>query len=717
MGLRLRWRYSAGALFSAILFAVTFATPSQSTTACQTSAPGSNAYSVTVCITTPAAGDTVTGVQSVVATVSISSQSNTNLPTARSMVAFLDGGYLETDFAAPFQFAIPSDQYIDGSHTLSLEIHLSDGFISGRPSEQVTFANGVSTVPAPGTSFTPSTTPLGDAPSGISVAAAGDGASGESNSTKVASLIAGWHPDQFLYLGDVYEKASVADFFNNYGGDGTSLFGQLRSITNPTIGNHEYFTPNANGYFRYWSGPGHYYSYDSGAWHFISLDSTSQYGQLGVSSAQYNWLAADLDASTSPCTLVYTHEPLFSVGAGSDTQPALSDIWALLAAHHVELVLTGHVHNYQRWQPLDATGSPNPNGVTEIIVGTGGHGIGKFVRSDARMVQGFDTAPNAYGALRLQLTDTGASYAFVNVAGATLDSGTLPCVQGISDDVTAPTVPTGLTASLTGSNGVALSWDPSTDDTGVTGYNVYRNGALRASAGTSTSYTDTPVPAGTTLNYTVTAHDAYGNESAQSEVVTVTTGDATLFSDGFETGNLSQWTSKSGLVVQSRVAFTGAYAAEGASSGATTYATKKLQTSQPSLYYRIRFNLLSVGSNDVGLMRFRGVDGAALMSLFRKSTGFLGLRNDFTGKTTLSSANVALHSWHELQLHLVMNGTNSQTEVWLDGTKIGALSITTPTSASALIGQLQLGNTSSGRTYDLVLDDILAATAFIDPSQ
>ena len=66
-------------------------------------------------------------------------------------------------------------------------------------------------------------------------------------------------------------------------------------------------------------------------------------------------------------------------------------IWALLANNGVDLVLAGHDHNYQRWRPIDANGNLSKSGPTSFVVGTGGHGIQGFIRSDSRVAAGFDT--------------------------------------------------------------------------------------------------------------------------------------------------------------------------------------------------------------------------------------------------------------------------------------------------------------------------------------
>jgi len=91
-------------------------------------------------------------------------------------------------------------------------------------------------------------------------------------------------------------------------------------------------------------------------------------------------------------------------------------------------------------------------------------------------------------------------------------------------DTSAPSTPSGLTSSTTSSQ-VTLSWRVSTDDTGVAGYRVYRDG-VPAGTSPSTSYTSTGLTANTTYAYTVSAFDAAGNSSGQSPELWVTTSSA-----------------------------------------------------------------------------------------------------------------------------------------------------------------------------------------------
>jgi chitodextrinase/C1A family cysteine protease len=89
-------------------------------------------------------------------------------------------------------------------------------------------------------------------------------------------------------------------------------------------------------------------------------------------------------------------------------------------------------------------------------------------------------------------------------------------------DTQAPTAPTNLVSSGITQTTATLNWTASTDNVGVTGYNVYRNGSLLGAAA-SASYNVTGLTAATTYSFYVTAYDAAGNVSAASATISVTT--------------------------------------------------------------------------------------------------------------------------------------------------------------------------------------------------
>lgn len=390
----------------------------QSTSASPCSTTAGTGYSVTLCITAPATGSTVSGNVPVTTSVTTTGTS----PGLGRIHFFLGGAYVLTDREAPFSFSLMTARRVDGTYPLEARAVMNDSFEPTPASVMLTLSNGVVTPPTNSATFSPrlGTQPADGQP--FVVAAVGDAGSGRTRSTQVANTIASMAPNLVLYAGDVYDVGSPDEYFNWYGP--ATEMGRFRNITNPSIGNHEYGTPGAAGYFDYWDNVPNYYSYDTRGWHFVHLDTTSAFGQKGVGSPQYEWLRSDLARSTSPCTIAVFHHPRFSRNGGD---AALQDLWSLMARSGVDIVINGHSHNYQRYQPLDELGVPTPSGMTQFIVGTGGAMTYSFGTADERMAAGVDASPSSYGALRLALRQGAADFSYRSVAGATLDPGTVSC--------------------------------------------------------------------------------------------------------------------------------------------------------------------------------------------------------------------------------------------------------------------------------------------------
>jgi chitodextrinase len=486
-------------------------------TGCASSSPSSGSYTVTLCFYDPVDGSTLVGDTAVAVTISVSGTS----PGVQRVIFYLDGAYLLTDYQSPYTFTLPTAKWVDGNHTLAVESLMRDGFTAQQAYVSENFNNNVTTPPVNTNQFQPSIglQPANGAP--FIVAASGDGASGEIYAGLVADLITSLNPNLFLYLGDVYEKGSVAEFYNWYGTP-TINFGRLKSFTNPTIGNHEYENGVAPGYFDYWDNVPNYYSYNAGGWHFISLNSNTAFEPADPQSAQYQWLQQDLAAHAGACTIAYYHHPLFNIGAEAP-KTSMSDAWALMNQYGVSIVLNGHDHDYQRWMPLDANGQPSSSGITEFVAGGAGHGVQTFTTTDSRVAYSNDMNPAAFGVLLLQLNSNGANFSYVNTGGNVLDSGVIPCVNA-GPDSTPPTVPGNFTADATSATNVDLSWSASSDDTGVSGYTVYRDGTEIAMVSSSTlSYTDKTALPETTYAYSVEAFDPSDNYSGATGPISVTT--------------------------------------------------------------------------------------------------------------------------------------------------------------------------------------------------
>ncbi|HYM52344.1 MAG TPA: metallophosphoesterase [Candidatus Dormibacteraeota bacterium] len=498
----------------------TWSTPARGAGECLTQEPEGRAYRVILCIEQPASGASLTGMVPASATVTVEGAQL----GVRSLVFYLDDAYLLTDFEEPFEFVIPSERFVDGPHTLAFEAFLRDDLLTERASVAVTFSNGTITPPLNTNRFEPrAPAPVPGKP--YVVAAVGDGAGGEATATRVTDLIKSWDPSMMLYLGDVYEKGTPTEFLNWYGTESVG-YGQFRAITNPTIGDHEFVDDKAPGYFDYWDNVPFYYSFDAAGWHFVSLDATGHSASAASDGAQYQWLEADLRAHAGECTLAFFHRPVFSIGphrsSSSSSSFSMRPIWSLLRAHSVALVLTGNDHDYQRWQPLDGEGNPDPDGVIEMVVGTGGHGIRGFAGSDPRMVAGSDSPDQAYGALRLQLGPRGAAFAFQNIAQTVLDEGAFAC-PGTAPDAAPPSAPGDLAASVSSPTRAALSWTAATDDALVTTYVIERDGTeIGRTDSMTTGFEDRTLQPQGTYAYSVRAVDIAGNLS-DPDNATVTT--------------------------------------------------------------------------------------------------------------------------------------------------------------------------------------------------
>jgi chitodextrinase len=182
-----------------------------------------------------------------------------------------------------------------------------------------------------------------------------------------------------------------------------------------------------------------------------------------------------------------------------------------------------------------------------------------------------------------------------------------------------------------------------------------------------------------------------------------------VFTDGFESGSLSQWTASSGVSVQQQVTYAGSWAARATSTGTPTYAYKSL-TPLSELYYDGRFDSISQGSTiTASLVRFTTSSAGSILSILRRSDGKLAYYNQVTGVTTVGPA-VGAAAWHELEVHVLINGASSLIEVWLDGTKISALSKTDSLGTSA-VGRVYIGDPASGRTFDYAFDNQVVSTA------
>lgn len=274
---------------------------------------------------------------------------------------------------------------------------------------------------------------------------------------QVSDLVVDSHCTHFACLGDnVYENGQLTNYLYGY----EQTFGRANGKCLPLPGNHEYQTPGAADYFTYFgglagpSGLG-YYAVNIGNWRYYTLN-TNNALFVAPNSAQCTWFIADMAANRAKPKVVAWHHPRWTDGAspGVTDDPNQDYLWQLMYADgHVQIALSGHDHNYQRWDTIktsavagdtdgrNAQGVGYPpttvaDGITQFVVGCGGHGF--FTLSPPRPGPGttnlnggpgnagrstFGTDRH-FGVLFLRLGPTSWDFSFRNISGVEIDSGT-----------------------------------------------------------------------------------------------------------------------------------------------------------------------------------------------------------------------------------------------------------------------------------------------------
>jgi len=256
--------------------------------------------------------------------------------------------------------------------------------------------------------------------------AAGDIATCKGNGDEQTARIIRGIPGTVATLGDnAYETGTKKQFAQCY----DPTWGTEKNRTRPAVGNHDYYTKGASGYFGYFgSAAGNknegYYSYDLGEWHIIVINSNcGKVKGCNADSPQGLWLRDDLAAHPATCTLAYWHHPMFSAGTVSGMRP----FWDLLYNAGAEIVLSGHVHGYERFAPQKPNGQPDPqNGIRQFVVGTGGHSHTSYGRN--RPPNSEVSNDRTFGVLVLTLHPQGYDWEFIPVQGQSFtDSGSGVC--------------------------------------------------------------------------------------------------------------------------------------------------------------------------------------------------------------------------------------------------------------------------------------------------
>ena len=250
-------------------------------------------------------------------------------------------------------------------------------------------------------------------------------------------------PDALLGLGDYqFEVPDAASYREDY----APSWGRLASVTIPALGNQEYKVHDANtfrDYFGEQSGSSTgYWARDLGTWRVIVLNSncTTVQGGCAEGSPQWRWLDQELSTHPTRCTVALWHHPRWSNGiAGADART--EDLVRLMANRGVDIGLSAHEADYERFAPLGGDGRPDARGIRTFVVGTGGQAVYRPAEGDAAWRNRQTSAGSEHfdgqhhGFLELALAPGGYQWRFhslgeVTAHGSTMtvsDSGTATC--------------------------------------------------------------------------------------------------------------------------------------------------------------------------------------------------------------------------------------------------------------------------------------------------
>jgi chitodextrinase len=314
--------------------------------------------------------------------------------------------------------------------------------------------------------------------------------------------------------------------------------------------------------------PSAWYAFDAGPARFYILETSWDEANVGTASEyqmdylyhwapgspQLEWLEADLATHPSVLKFAFFHYPIYSDNPFETASPYLvgSDrLEGLLRARGVDIAFTGHAHIYER-------NLPSPSGLHNYITGGGGAPrgtLGTCTALDAYAIKFTNTgaacgsapvptdAAQVYHFLKVTVNGTNVTVTPINSLGQTFDVIQHNFTGG--KEGIAPSKPAGLSASAVSGRQIDLSWSASTDNRGVRGYSIYRNGVLVDTVPKDVlNYSDTELKPATQYKYRVDAFDGSGNHSAVSTAAFATTPKNAVYrfapvADAFVAGDFS----------------------------------------------------------------------------------------------------------------------------------------------------------------------------------
>ena len=208
------------------------------------------------------------------------------------------------------------------------------------------------------------------------------------------------------------------------------------------------------------------------------------------------------------------------------------DAYDAAGNHSAKTTVTGATASCPAPTPTDTTAPSQPSGLTVSAPTQTGVTVSWRASTDNVGVAGYRVYSNGAIAGSTGSTSYTVSSLFCSTSYAlsveaydaagnrsartSINAATAPC-----PDTQPPTTPTGLSASSVSTNGLTLSWNPSSDNVAAAGYGVYQSGTTIATVA-STSYTVTGLACGTSYAFAIDAYDAAGNRSGKAAVTAQT---------------------------------------------------------------------------------------------------------------------------------------------------------------------------------------------------
>jgi hypothetical protein len=364
----------------------------------------------------------------------------------------------------------------------------------------------------------------------VRLIAFGDSGNGSPAQSSIASRIAADTFDLAVHTGDVvYSQGTYAQFEANFFPFYRTWMRQKAIF--PSIGNHDDMTGSATPYRTFFALPRdgasstypnnaeRFYSFDYGPAHVIVLDTESAFLNTSRRAEQIAWLTADLQSSQdAPWRLAVFHRPPYSSGIEHSSELAVRAAFGpLFEQYHVQVVLTGHEHGYERTVPWRESTNTSRQAVTYVVTAGAGATLYPIGRSEWTA---FSRSINNY--VRATVSPAEITLEAISSDGVVVDRFTLDRALQASD-TSAPTVSIVSPASgavLTGTETIDVNAD---DDVRVEKVDLWIDGQLRSidlTAPYAFSLNTTTLANGThTLEARV--YDINGRRTTSSRTVTV----------------------------------------------------------------------------------------------------------------------------------------------------------------------------------------------------